>query len=87
MIALELALVSPIGPTPFRLFTLSVCMSIAITRAIPYHQRMGLFRARLTSFFVGFGLASGLALYQLRQDVSQSHAEILESVGAQTQVV
>ena len=69
------------------MFTLYVCMSIAITRAIPYHQRMGLFRARLTSFFLGFGLASGLALYQLRQDVSQSHAEILESVGAQTQVV
>lgn len=41
---------------------------------------MGLFRARITSFVLGFGLASGLALYQLRQDVSQSHTEILASV-------
>ena len=43
---------------------------------------MGLFRARLTSFFLGFGLASGLAIYQLRQDVSQSHVEIIESASA-----
>ena len=49
---------------------------------IKYDPTMGLFRARLTSFFLGFGLASGLAIYQLRQDVSQSHVEIIESASA-----
>jgi hypothetical protein len=30
-------------------------------------------RIRLTSFLVGFGVASGLALYQLRQDIFRGH--------------
>ena len=53
-----------------------------LERSIHRPYVMGLFRARLTSFFLGFGLASGLAVYQLRQDVSQSHVEIIESVSS-----
>eukprot|EP00798_Chlamydomonas_sp_ICE-L_P018715 gene18716-25238_t len=34
---------------------------------------MGLLRVRLTSFLVGFGVAGGLGMYQLRQDVLTSH--------------
>lgn len=40
---------------------------------------MALLRARVTSFLVGFGLATGFALYQLRQDVAHSHSEIKEA--------
>lgn len=32
-----------------------------------------LLRIRLTAFLAGFGLAGGLALYQIRQDVQNSH--------------
>ena len=41
---------------------------------------MALLRVRVTSFLVGFGVAAGLALYQLRQDVVQSHLEIKDAV-------
>lgn len=41
---------------------------------------MALLRVRVTSFLVGFGVAAGLALYQLRQDVVQSHSEIKDAV-------
>lgn len=34
---------------------------------------MGLLRIRITSFLAGFGLGGGLALYQLKQDVANSH--------------
>jgi hypothetical protein len=41
---------------------------------------MALMRVRITSFLAGFGIASGLALYQIRQDVVTSHAEVTASV-------
>ena len=39
-----------------------------------------LLKVRLTSFLVGFGVASGLALYQLRNDVLQSHNVLTHQV-------
>lgn len=32
-----------------------------------------MFRARATGFLVGFGVASGFALYQIRQDILKSN--------------
>eukprot|EP00195_Chlamydomonas_chlamydogama_P004847 CAMPEP_0202900998 /NCGR_PEP_ID=MMETSP1392-20130828/12646_1 /ASSEMBLY_ACC=CAM_ASM_000868 /TAXON_ID=225041 /ORGANISM="Chlamydomonas chlamydogama, Strain SAG 11-48b" /LENGTH=66 /DNA_ID=CAMNT_0049587479 /DNA_START=92 /DNA_END=292 /DNA_ORIENTATION=+ len=40
---------------------------------------MALLRVRVTSFLVGFGVAAGFALYQLRQDVLKSHEVLKES--------
>eukprot|EP00884_Botryococcus_braunii_P007406 jgi/Botrbrau1/16667/Bobra.0068s0083.1 len=34
---------------------------------------MVLVRARVSSFLAGFAVAAGLALYQLRQDIWESH--------------
>lgn len=39
-----------------------------------------LFRARLVSFFAGLGVAGGFALFQLRQDVWESHKLLSEQV-------
>eukprot|EP00955_Chlamydomonas_euryale_P047257 353624-Chlamydomonas_euryale.AAC.4 len=41
---------------------------------------MGLVRLRASSFLSGFGLASILALYQIRRDVLNSHAEVKDEV-------
>ena len=41
-----------------------------------------LLRIRITSFLAGFGVAAGLALYQLRQDILKSNATIAAQVGA-----
>ena len=41
---------------------------------------MGLFRVRATSFLAGFGLAAGLGLYQLRQDIISSHEVLSRQV-------
>jgi hypothetical protein len=38
-------------------------------------------RIRATSFLVGFGLASAVGLYQLRQDVSRGNEAIASQVG------
>lgn len=43
---------------------------------------MSLMRTRISSFLVGFGLATGLGMYQIRQDLLNSHAEIKASVSA-----
>ena len=43
---------------------------------------MGLWRARVSSFLVGFGVCGFGALFQIRQDVLHSYAEIKESVSA-----
>ena len=40
------------------------------------------FFQRLTSFTVGFGVAAGVGLYQLQQDVDQSTKEIQQSVAS-----
>jgi len=37
-----------------------------------------IFRARLSSFLAGFAVASGFAVYQLRNDVRESHALLAE---------
>ena len=39
-----------------------------------------IFRARLSSFLAGFAVASGFAVYQLRNDVRESHALLAEQV-------
>ena len=39
-----------------------------------------LFRARLSSFLAGFAIASGFAIYQLRNDVHESHVALAEQV-------
>lgn len=39
-----------------------------------------MFKARASGFLVGFGVASGFALYQLRQDVLKSHQAMLLQV-------
>jgi hypothetical protein len=37
-----------------------------------------IFRARLSSFLAGFAVASGYAIYQLRNDVQESHLALIE---------
>jgi len=37
-----------------------------------------LMRARLSSFLAGFAVASGYAIYQLRNDVQESHLALTE---------
>jgi hypothetical protein len=41
---------------------------------------MALLRVRISSFLAGFGVAAGLGLYQLRQDVLQSHEVLAQQV-------
>lgn len=41
---------------------------------------MALMRVRAASFLAGFGIATGLALYQIRQDVVNSNAEVKAEV-------
>ncbi|KAF5837032.1 hypothetical protein DUNSADRAFT_4912 [Dunaliella salina] len=39
---------------------------------------MGLWRVRAGSFLAGFGICAGLALYQIRQEIKESH-EVVSS--------
>jgi hypothetical protein len=39
-------------------------------------------RARIASFFIGLGAAGSFAIFQLRQDVWESHRVLSEQVGA-----
>ena len=39
-----------------------------------------IFRARLSSFLAGFAVASAFAVYQLRNDVRESHSLLSEQV-------
>ena len=41
-----------------------------------------LFRARLSSFLAGVAVAGVFGVYQLRGDVAEAHATLVEQVGA-----
>lgn len=49
-------------------------------RGGPAAPPVTMFRARATGFLVGVGVASGFALYQLRQDILKSHDVITKQV-------
>lgn len=39
-----------------------------------------LFRARLSSFLAGLGVATGACMYQLKHDIDQSYSIVLDAV-------
>lgn len=39
-----------------------------------------LFRARLSSFLAGVGVATGACMYQLKHDIDQSYSIVLDAV-------
>ena len=52
---------------------------LAVYRISDWRRQM-LFRARLVSFFAGLGVAGGFAIFQLRQDIWESHKLLSEQV-------